>query len=293
MQGMGVTSYGLPSTVIANTNTDVVQTLALVNSAGKALSREFDWQYQQTQYNFTATTFTYTGTTTLGSTSVTSMSSIASLDSTFMVTGVGIDQDTFVVSAAVTTVVLSRAATATGTLVSLTFSKVLFAPPTDFDRQIDRTHWDKSKHWEMLGPSTPQQQEWLRSGYISTGPRIRYWFKGGYFQIWPPLGATEQLEYEYVSKYWIIATAATAITKSAFSVDADTCIFPDALMEALIKLKYFEVKGFDTTALTVNYEGQRDIAKANDAGSPTLGMAPRQSSVLIGWENIPDSNYGS
>lgn len=292
MQGMGVTSYGLPSTVIANTNTDVVQTLALVNSAGKALSREFDWQYQQTQNNFTATTFTYTGTTTSGSTSVTGMSSIASLDSTFMVTGVGIDQDTFVVSAAVTTVVLSRAATASGAT-TLYFSKVLFAPPTDYDRQIDRTHWDKSKHWEMLGPSTPQQQEWLRSGYISTGPRIRYWFKGGYFQIWPPLGATENLSFEYVSKYWIIASAATVISKSAFSVDTDTCIFPDAMMEALIKLKYFEIKGFDTTAFRLEYESQRDIAKANDAGSQTLNMAPRQSTVLIGIENVADSGYGT
>lgn len=290
---MGLASAGKPSTVISNQEADIVQTLALVNSAGRSLAREYQWQYLQTQYNFTATTFTYTGTTTLGSTSVTSMSSIASLDSTFMVTGVGIDQDTFVVSAAVTTVVLNRAATASGTLVSLTFSKVLFAPPADFDRQIDRTHWDKSKHWEMLGPSTPQQQEWLRSGYISTGPRIRYWFKGGYFQIWPPLGATEQLEYEYLSKFWVIATAAVAISKSAFSVDTDTCIFPDPLVETLIKLKYFSVKGFDTTALQLEYDKQLDIAKANDSGSQTLNMAPRQSSVLIGVENLPDSGYGT
>lgn len=292
MQGMGVMTYGLPATVIANTNQDVVQTMALVNSAGRALSREHDWQYQQVQYNFTATTYSYTGTTTVGSTSITGMSSIANLDTTFMLTGTGIDQDTFVVSAAATTVVMNRAATATGSS-TYTFSKVLFAPPTDFDRPIDRTQWDKSKHWEMLGPSTPQQQEWLRSGYISTGPRIRFWFKGGYFQIWPPLGSTESLEYEYLSKYWVIATAATVISKTGFAVDTDTCIFPDALMEALIKLKYWTVKGFDTTALALEYNAQLDIAKAGDAGSPTLSMAPRLSSVLIGWENIPDSNYGS
>lgn len=292
LQGMGVVTYGLPASVVANTNQDVVQTLALVNSAGRAMAREFDWQYLQTQYNFTATTFSYTGTTVSGSASITGMSSIVSLDATFMIVGTGIDQDVFVVSAASTTVVMSRVATASGT-VTLTFSKVLFAPPADFDRQIDRTHWDKSKHWEMLGPSTPQQQEWLRSGWISTGPRIRYWFKGGYFQIWPALGTTESLEYEYLSKYWIIATGATAISKSAFSADTDTCIFPDPLMEALLKLKYFTVKGFDTTSLQLEYSAQLDLAKANDAGSQTLSMAPRQNSVLIGIENAPDSGYGT
>lgn len=293
MQGMGVTTYGLPATVIGNTNQDVVQTLALVNSAGRALAREKDWQHMQVQYNFTATTFSYTGDTTSGSTSITNMSSIASLDSTFMVTGTGIEQDTFVVSANATTVVLNRAATATGTTTALTFSKVLFALPADFDRPIDRTQWDKSKHWEMLGPSTPQQQEWLRSGYISTGPRVRFWMKGGYFQIWPPLGATESLAYEYLSKYWVLATAATAVSKIGFTVDTDTCIFPDPLMECLIRLKYFEVKGFDTTAMKLEYVQQLDIAKANDGGSQTLNMAPRQSSVLIGWENIPPTGYGT
>src|SRR6185436_10639097 len=260
---MGVVTYGLPATVVANTNQDVVQLLALVNSAGRALSREYDWQWLQTQYNFTASTYSYTGTTTSGSTSITGMSSIVGLDATFMLTGVGIPQDCFVVTASGATVTMNREATASGST-TLSFSKVLFSPATDFDRLIDRTQWDKSKHWEMLGPSTPQQQEWLRSGYISTGPRIRYWMKGGFFQIWPPLGSEESLSYEYVSKYWILDTGGSVTTKQAFSADTDTCIFPDPLMEALIWLKYFELKGFDTTAMRLEYEQQRDIAKAND-----------------------------
>jgi hypothetical protein len=220
------------------------------------------------------------------------MSSIVGLGETFMVTGTGIPQDTFVVSAAVATVVMNREATASGT-VTLTFSKCRFAVPTDFDRLVDRTQWDTSKHWEMLGPSTPQQQGWLRSGYISTGPRIRYWMQQGYFQIWPPLGTEEQLEYWYQSKYWILATASTAVSKQAFTADTDTTIFPDPLMRLLIKLKYWEVKGFDTTAIYRDYSKQLDIAKASDGGSPTLSMNPTPASVLIGVENIPDSGYGS
>ena len=118
---------------------------------------------------------------------------------------------------------------------------------------------------------------------------------GGYFAIWPPLGATESLAFDYVSKYWVLATAPTLLTptKQAFTVDTDTCIFPDALMRALIKLKYFELKGFDTTAYYRDYAAQRDMAKANDAGSPTLSMNPRPGNVLIDYWNIQDSGYGS
>ena len=64
-------------------------------------------------------------------------------------------------------------------------------------------------------------------------------------------------------------------------------------MVLFLKMKYFEIKGFDTTALMRDFSAELDLAKAHDAGSPTLSMNPRVNSVLIGWENIPDAGYGS
>ena len=296
LQGMGVATYGAPATVIANTNQDVVQTLALTNIAGQELIRQHEWQQSSKQLIFEASYYTYTGDTTDGSTSLTNMSSIASLDVTFSPAGNNIPQDTIIAAApAGSTVVMNQEATGTATTVSITFSKVLYAMPDDFDRMIDYTQWDKGKHWNMLGPMTAQHREWLRSGYISTGPRIRFWQMGGYFQIWPPLGSDEVLSYEYVSKYWILATAPStpAPSKQLYTADTDTCIFPDALMRAIIKLKYFEIKGFDTTAAYRDYMMQLDTAKAMDAGSGNLSFAPQPSTVLIGWGNIPDSGYGT
>ena len=300
MQGMGVAVSGQPATVISNTNQDVVQTLALVNGAGGELAREFYWQYGQVQYNFEATYFAYTGNSTINSTSLTSMSSITSLDTTFMVEGLGVPQDTFINAApSGTTVVMNREATSTNTTATYTFSKVRFAVPTGFDRMIDDTHWDKDAHWKMYGPMNPQQQAWIRSGYIARGPRIRHWMQEGYFQIWPPLGEDENLAFTYQSKYWILATAATAISKELYTVDTDTCIFPDPLMRAMIRLKYCEAKGLDTGTVTdpgtavYNYQRQLEIAKANDAGSPVLAMNPTPSSQLIGFNNIPDSGFGT
>ena len=213
LQGMGVAVSGQPATVIGNTNQDVVQTLALVNAAGGEINREHGWQYGQVQYIFEATSFEYTGNATSGSTSLTSMSSIVSLDTTFMVEGTGIPQDTFINAApSGTTVVMNREATSTGTTRTFTFSKCRFAVPTAFDRMIDMSHWDTDSRWQMIGPITPQQQAWLRAGYTATAPRIRHWMQEGYFQIWPPLGEDENLEFWYQSKYWILATAATAVS---------------------------------------------------------------------------------
>jgi hypothetical protein len=64
-------------------------------------------------------------------------------------------------------------------------------------------------------------------------------------------------------------------------------------MVLALKKKYFEIKGFDTSSFQRDYDMQLNIAKANDAGSATLSLAPRTANVLIGWENIPDANYGA
>lgn len=287
---MGLT---VPTVVTGSTNTNLIQLLYLTNAVGNEIARQFDWQDMDKEYRFTTNFYQYTGNSTLNSLNLTGMSSIANLDSTYSVSGVGINQDTYVASAASTTVVLNQVATATASNTTFTFAQTKYALPTDWDRQIDRTHFDKSKHWEMLGPESPQQWQWLKSSYISTGPRIRYRILGNYFQIWPLLSVNEQLGFEYISNQWVVAAAAAQPSKTAFTVDTDTCIFPDRLMVLGIKLKYFEIKGFDTTALQRDYLHQFNLAKSNDHGSATLSFSPRMSSVLIGWENIPDSNYGS
>lgn len=291
-QATGELGLSVPTIVVGNSNTDVVQQLALLNGVGNQLMRAFQWQHQAVEYRFTTQYVTTSGTTTTGSAVITGIPTTAAISATtYMVIGTGINQDTYVNSVdSLTQVTMSQAATASGT-VALNFCKTEYALPADYDRIIDKTQWDKSKRWEMLGPETPQQWQWLKSGWISTGPRIRYRIIQNRFQIWPPMAASEYLGFEYLSNGWVIATNGTTL-KTSFTLDTDTCVFPDRLMVMGLKLRYFEIKGFNTTVLRHDYQGELDIAKANDAGSPTLSMAPRGSDLLIGWNQIPDSGYG-
>ena len=291
------TEMGLavPTSVAGSTVQDSIQQLGLLNAVGYQLQREYIWQALIVERRFPTVYYTYTGDLTSGSTGVTAMSSTTGLTSTptyFSVTGSGIQQDTYLSAASGTTATLTLPATASGTGVSLTFSQTLYVLPSDFDRLNDKTDWDKTKHWEMLGPETGQQWQWLKSGFISTGPRIRYRVLGGFFQIWPPSGIADYLGFEYISKNWVLsASAVVTPDKTAFTVDTDTCIFPDRLMVEGLKHLYFQVKGFGDVYLQT-FARQLDIAKANDAGSPTLSMAPRLSEVLITNQNVPDSGFG-
>ena len=281
-----------PSVVAASADDGVLQAMALLNAAGYELQRQHDWQWITKQNIIEASQYTLTGQTTING-GLLLDANASPPDDTYQVSGIGINQGTFVASVVGTTVVnLTQLATATSPASSVyTFGKVRYTMPTDYDRQIDRTHWDKSRHWEMLGPETAQQWEWLLSGYISTGPRIRYRIFGDFFQIWPMVQNHEMLGFEYISNAWALDT--NGVAQTSFLADTDTCVFPDRLMVLALKKKLWEIKGFDTSAITRDYEMQLSIAKANDAGSATLSMAPRISNILIGYENIPDSGFGT
>jgi len=280
-----------PSSVAGNTNQDVIQILALMNANGYEFLRRHAWRELTKQNAFYTQYITTTGTWTTAARTIT-MASTAGLDTTYQVQGTGINQNTYIVSVdSGTQVTVNQDFSASAAGATAYFQKIKYSLPSDYESLVPRTMWDKSKHWEMLGPEDAQQWEWLLSGYISTGPRIRWRLLGAYFQIWPGMSTAEYLGFEYRSKGW--AAAADGTVKNSFTVDTDTCIYPDRLIVNATKLKYFEAKGFDTTAMMRNYLTEMEAAKALDMSSANLSLAPRPGTVLIGYDNIPDSGYGT
>jgi hypothetical protein len=289
-QVTGELGLPVPATVAGNPNQDVSQILALMNACGYELLRRADWRQLTKQHTFYTEATSITGSWTTASTTLTVASS-AGIDTTYQVSGQGIPNATYVTSVPNgTSVAINYYPTEDGTNAALNFQKVKYALPADYVSSVNRTHWDKSKRWEMLGPESPQQWEWLLSGYISTGPRIRWRLLGEYFQIWPGVNAGELLGFEYRSAAWAIGSDGSA--KNSFTADNDTTIYPDRVMVLGTKLKYFEAKGFDTTAIFRDYMSELDTAIAQDTGAANLSFAPRPGTVLIGYDNIPDSGYG-
>ena len=285
-------NLAVPTYVAGNTSQDVQQILALMNRAGYDLVKEHDWQALELEYRFYTTAVTTTCDTTNGTYILGNIPSTVGLDSTYSIVGTNVPQDTYVDQVidahTITTTQLSSATSIGG---SVTFSKTIYDLPPDYETITDNTHWDKTKHWQMLGPVDAQQWQWLKSGYISTGPRVRWRILGGEFQIWPPYNSQEYLGFEYRSKGFVRDASGTV--KNSFTADTDTTVLDDTIIVLATKLKYFQIKSFDTTALSQDYQRYLNVAKANDKGSATLSFAPQPSAVLIGWANIPDTSYGS
>jgi hypothetical protein len=169
--------------------------------------------------------------------------------------------------------------------------------PPDFARPISQTEWDRTNRWPMIGPETPQQWQWLRSGILSTGPRERFRLVGNTLEIWPVPTVTStpsanlNLSFFYVSKYW--AQDKDGVPKAKASVNSDTCIFEDRLMVSGVKLRFFQVKGFDTQSFAADFQANLDDALAQDGGAPILSLAREPQFPLITIYNIPDGNWST
>ena len=269
----------VPSYVIGNPNQDVQQILALMNRAGYDLVKEYDWQALELEYRFYTNAITTTCNTTVGTQTLTNVGTTAGLDNTYSIVGTSIPQDTYVDTVTdANTVATTQQASATSIGGSVTFSKTIYTLPPDYETITDNTHWDKTKHWQMLGPVDAQQWQWLKSGYISTGPRVRWRILGGEFQIWPPYNTQEYLGFEYRSKGFVRNTAGDVL--NSFQADTDTTVLDNTVIVLATKLKYFQIKSFDTTSLYQDYMRYLNVAKANDKGSATLSFAPQPSAVL-------------
>jgi hypothetical protein len=281
-----------PVQVVGNSSQDVIQLLALMNASGYELLRKHDWRELTKQYVFQTQYLTTTGTWSTSSLQVTGIPSTAQITTGYQLVGAGLPNATYVTAVNnSTTVTINQYPTAAATGEVLYAQQVKYALPSDYDAIVPRTMWDKSKRWELLGPESPQQWEWLLSGYISTGPRIRWRLLGSYFQIWPGISANEFLGYEYRSNGW--AESSLGVAKTSFTADSDTCIYPSRLMVLMTKLKYFEAKGFDTTAMYRNFLTELEVVMAQDMSAANLSFAPRPGTVLIGYDNIPDTGYGT
>ena len=171
-------------------------------------------------------------------------------------------------------------------------STASYSLPADFDRFINQTQWDRTNTWPMNGPQTGQQWQDLKSGISSAGLRKRYRVKGNLFYIDPTPSSVDACAFEYISSYFALDTDGTTY-KAAFAADTDTSVFDDLLMTDGLKLAFAQAKGFDTSGLANAFNATLLNLTGTDGGAPKLNLAPVGRSMLMGYDNIPETGYGS
>ncbi len=286
-----------PTQVVGAFDLQTIQLLALTNRDCIALYREHDWTDLQTQFiiNVAAPIVT-TGDVAAGSRTVTNIPSTAGLDRTYALSSIGSPQAQRITSVSSSTSVLldmEQTADATGT--TLTFAKDTYDIPEDFDRYIGNTWWDRTNHWRLLGPDSPQMRQYIRSGIFATGPRVRWTQVGrrpAAWVMWPPPFGTngpqvpDALVWEYVSENWVLKSDDT--TAPFFTADTDVPLIDPELIIMGVKWRMWQIKGFEYASMQQEYIDAVSAKFASDGGIPDVYLNRRGSPSLISSANVQD-----
>jgi len=284
-----------PATVIGSSNNQTIQILALANRLGKDLVRDFEWQRLVQAYIWqTQVAVSTTGNITAGSKVITNIPSTASLAVGNVVTGTGQTPYAEILTIDSSTQVTLNAPVATSTSsVSMTFAKQDYDLPGGYDRMISDTNWDRTDHWRNLGTKSSQDWQFLQGGIISIGPRERYRIYNNKFRIFQALTTVYNFSFEYVSNWWVCATGSDQGSKSAFTADTDTCVFPDDLMLAGLKFYFLKAKKLDYSIELGEFMRSLSYNKAQDVPVSAMSLAPVGMNQLVGPWSVQDGNWPS
>ena len=164
--------------------------------------------------------------------------------------------------------VLTKEKTFTTTAAAVQASAI----PTDFDRFVDETLFNRTRKRRLTGPISAEEwqvQQALSASVLIDAFRIR----GADMLITPTPAAGETIAYEYVSKYWVDTDADGDGDAVSFASDSYTSILDEEMLTLDVIWRY-------RASVGLNYaeafrEAQLMVADriAGDGGRRTLNLA--------------------
>lgn len=181
--------------------------------------------------------------------------------------------------------------------IPLTLGQDTYAMPGDFEYFQNMTFWDRTNHWMLLGPTSPQADQWHRSGIFTTGPR-RHWRKQGQlanqWRIWPPpfeIVNPLQLVFEYLSLDAVSVHGSSVNFAQYFANDDDVPTLNDQAVKRGIKWQFWMVKGFNYIPWQNAWIDYVDQLAGKDGGAKTLSLVRRPDPFLINPYQVQDGNW--
>lgn len=184
-----------------------------------------------------------------------------------------------------------------------TFSTVAsqeeYSLPSDFDRLMPDTEWDRSNYRPMVGALTAQEWEIIKSGLVGSGivgKRYRIVRSASStsrtIRIDPTPSAAETLAFWYVSRNWCQDSEGNG--QEAWAADDDTFLLEDDLMQLGIIIRWKRAVGLEFASEAREHADMLATLMSNERPARTLSMAPSTGNTrLLDVDNIPETGFGA
>ena len=278
-----------PTALIGTQDPQIRQLMALLNRLGADITRQTEWQRLNKEYLIVTNSFTLTGTVTNGSKVITGLPTTTAITDQYTILGTGIQPFAQVVTVNnLTEITMDMEATESGT-VELQFAQNKFDLPSDWQRQIPQTEWNRTQRWELLGPKSAQEWQTFKSGIVSAGPRQRFRILQNQLCLNPSPPDNQTLSFEYISNGWV--EGADGVGKVEVTADTDTFIFSDSLLITGLKSQWMVAKGLDASFSLGEFRYLLEQEKSTNKSAPVLSTGAFAGSLLLTDQNMVDGSY--
>lgn len=164
--------------------------------------------------------------------------------------------------------------------------------PADFGRMINQTGWEESNNTPLGGPLSAQDWTYLHGRDLqSTTLYISFRLAEGKFKIFPqnpPAGL--DINFEYISTHWAKQADGTGI--ASVDLASDVPQFHKTLITRMLKVKFLESAGFDTTKAQQDLNQIFSLLTGSDKSAEIINVGGARSYPYLDINNIPDTGFG-
>ena len=292
-----------PTSIINNPDQTAMLLLSQANLAGEALARDPQggWTQMMREYDF-VTNATQPQNGTVANTGPNGVARISGLTSTSGIQaetwygfGGGLPNNSIVASVdSPTQVTMNLPSSPTGAS-QYTFGQSDYPLPSDFERPIDNTMWDRTRYWAMRGPQSPQQWQMYKSSILGKASIERRWRIRNVdgvdmFSVDPvPTDNGAMLVLEYVSNGW--CRSLTGTYQNQWLADTDVGVIDEWLMQLGTRWRVLRRLGLSYSEELDEYERQLSKAKATDGGAAILSIVPVNQWSFLTPFNVQDGSF--
>ena len=162
------------------------------------------------------------------------------------------------------------------------------AVPSDFDRMVSETFWNRTDQLRVVGPVTPEEWQGLVAS-VALPIESAFQMRAGQIELYPVPTAGETYAYEYVSTQWCQSASGTGQT--AWVADTDTGLLDEELTTLGLVWRFKQSRGLDYAEDMTTYEEQVLQAMARDGTRRTARLAREIDYGAAHYPLVPEGNW--
>jgi hypothetical protein len=169
--------------------------------------------------------------------------------------------------------------------------------PADYLYMINQTGWERAENVPVFGPLSPQDWQYLLGrDLVSHTIYASFRLKEGKYSIFPqPPPNGLDIHFEYMTRNWVLDSSDGTTLVDTVNAGGDTPVFNTTLISRMLKVKYLEAKGMDSTKAQGDLNQIFQMLTAHDKAAEiiTSGRSSRGYPYLSGFNSVPDTGYGN